>query len=155
MNPNEDTPKSFDIKRVPGEPSPTSRPLIVGHRPHIPDPMVHREAPATPPAPQPDLVSMPPPTAQPTMPVTDLSAQMPIQPAPPPPTPAVAPQPAVNQPPAEPAPPAHLPEEFKVHLPAGKAGRGVHKKAAWLILVIIVAAAVAAGSYLLIHRIQQ
>jgi len=129
MNPSGDEPKSFDVKNKPA-PSHTSRPVIVGHHPAMPDPMLQPPG-QTPPA-KPDIY----PAAK-------------IVPPPPPPSVQGQPQPATQPKPENQTSQPPLPEELKVHLPAGKAAKS-QSKLIWAIAVIAAVVAGGALGYLVI-----
>lgn len=104
-------PKVFDV----GQPQalPTSRPVIVGHRPVMPDPMVNRAASSLPPShagvsvapPQPQA-TIPAPAAAP-MPAPQSSPPAPAVPVPPPAAPASLPKVQPIAEPAQVAPPSN------------------------------------------------
>lgn len=121
MNPQSDEPKVFDVKRSKIVPPHTSKPVIVGHHPTMPDPMIQTPQPAAEPQPQ--------------------TAAAPLQPAPQ----------MQAAPPDTPAPQSPLPsnQDLKVHLPAGEAARSSGKMM-WLLLIIVAIAAGGAVGYLVI-----
>lgn len=134
---DEPKPRIFDInppRKVGADP--TSRPVIVGHRPTMPDPMM-RLRPAQPttlrPVSQPPATQTPEPTITPSAPPAAT-----IEPAPPPPAPEPATAGSMAHPPE---PPAQPPAQQHDHRPP---------KTHWLVWLVGGLLALLIGFYLLV-----
>ena len=153
MNPNE--PQQINDLNSPHKPQHTSKPIIVGHRPMMPDPMVNRPEHSTHPMPAhpktevskdaPAIFEPPRPAPQPAQPTPIMPkppvARPPPEPkhefTPPPPLPTVG----QNRPPA----PSYLPDQpMEVHIPSGKVKQKTTKK---ILEAVVVLALIAAAFY--------
>ncbi|MBI4034582.1 hypothetical protein HY380_01650 [Candidatus Saccharibacteria bacterium] len=145
MSPNQPgrrpQPKFFDVSHPQHRrPSPTSRPLIVGHHPQAADPMVHQR-------PSEPQVLKPVSAVESAQPVTPT-----LPPEPPAPEPSVPPQPQPQpqpQPPLPPSPPApNPPAEPEPPAPDNTSAEGSSLRYwRWIVLALIAAFI---GAYLVI-----